>query len=380
MNRSWMVRKAGAVFQRRSFQTAIRRPGARERAGGAATQPTRESESGHARAPTITPVIRPLIVNFFSTVQLSRLTHAFAAVANLWFIILWSRGVNLEHPMAATVAESPLWFVLGLASVLGVGLSTYGGALNDVFDVNRDTTFAPTRPIPSGRISAPGASIIGFASLLAALLAAAILDRSVLLVTLFCAASILFYNAAAKHIPGVGIVTLGVIYCSEMLILNLGLRFVWPVMLVVLHAMVVQAAVHRLEQKRPRFTPATIIGLLIGYAAICVFLLWQTRAQGWLWDPIFEWYGLIWPLAAAVLFLISSVHKVRFASSPAFAAEKLQRYGSLWIGVYGVCWLLGTGLYIEALILAALVALAILWMIIVRDVGAWIEQPIGYRW
>ncbi len=326
------------------------------------------------------PMIRPLIVNLLSTVQLSRLTHAFAAVANLWFIILWSREVGLEHPMAASIAESPLWIALTLASILGVGLSTYGGALNDVFDANRDTTFAPNRPIPSGRISAQTAATIGFASLLSALLVAAVLDPTVLLVTLFCAAAILFYNAVAKYVPGIGLFTLGVVYASEMLILNLGLRFVWPIMLVVAHAMIVQAAAYRLEQKRPRLKVLTIVGMIVGFAAICVFLLWQTHEKGWLWDPAFAWYGLIWPLAAAVLFLISSVHKVRFASSPAFAAEKLQRYGSLWIGVYGICWLLGTGLYADAAILAALVGVAILWMMIVRDLGAWIEQPIGYRW
>lgn len=325
-------------------------------------------------------MIRPLIVNLLSTVQLTRLTHAFAAVANLWFIILWSRGVGLEHPMATSITDSPLWIALTLASILGIGLSTYGGALNDVFDANRDTTFAPNRPIPSGRISAQTAAIIGFASLLSALLVAAVLDQTVLLVTLFCAAAILFYNAAAKYVPGVGLFTLGVVYASEMLILNLGLRFVWPIMLVVGHAMIVQASAYRLEQKRPRLTLFTIVGMIVGYAAICVFLLWQSHEKGWLWDPVFAWYGLIFPVAAAALFLISSAHKVRFASSPAFAAEKLQRYGSLWIGVYGICWLLGTGLYGEAAILAALVAAAIIWMMIVRDLGAWIEQPIGYRW
>lgn len=330
--------------------------------------------------PTMSRMIRPLIVNLLSTVQLSRLTHAFAAVANLWFIILWSRSVSLEHPMAASIEEAPLWIALALASILGVGLSTYGGALNDFFDVNRDTTFAPNRPIPSGRITAQSAAIIGFASLLSALLVAAILDRTVLLVTLLCAAAILFYNAAAKHIPGVGLFTLGLVYASEMLILNFGLRFVWPVMLVVLHAMLVQAAVHRLEQKRPRFTALSVIGMVAGYVLICLFLLWQPGDKGWLWEPEFHWYGLAWPLAAAVLFLISSVHKVRFASSAAFAAEKLQRYGSLWIGIYGICWLLGAGLYGEALILTALVGLAIVWMMVVRDLGAWIEQPIGYRW
>jgi len=90
--------------------------------------------------------------------------------------------------------------------------------------------------------------------------------------------------------------------------------------------------------------------------------------------------GLAWPIAAVVLFIISAINKTRFASSRAFAAEKLQRYGGLWLGFYGVAWLLAGGLWTEALILAIPVTMGVLGMLIVRDLGAWIEQPVGYRW
>jgi len=43
-------------------------------------------------------------------------------------------------------------------------------------------------------------------------------------------------------------------------------------------------------------------------------------------------------------------------------------------------WLLGGGLFNEAIILGSLVIVGMLWMFLVRDLGAWIEQPIGYQW
>lgn len=330
-------------------------------------------------------MFRRLAVDILSTVQLTRLTHAFAAVANLWFVILWSRSIEEEHPLPGGFAQAKLWVLLGIAAVLGIGLSTYGGAVNDVFDARRDQAFSPNRPIPSGRMTPQTASLIGFVSLITSILAASILGSTILLVALFLAAAILFYNTMARHVPSLGLITIGVIYAAEMVMLNFGIRFIWPIILVAVHAMIVQGAVYRLEKKRPRHTVLTIIGCGIGLAGIIVALLWQAGrskdySTGWMWSPPYEWYGLAWPLLAVVVFAVNSVKKTRFASSPAFAAEKLQRYGSLWIGIYGITWLLGAGLYEESIILAVLVVLAILWMIVVRDFGAWIEQPIEYRW
>ncbi|MFG0330979.1 MAG: UbiA family prenyltransferase [Phycisphaerales bacterium] len=324
--------------------------------------------------------MRPAIVSLISTVQISRLAHAFAGVASLWFVILWVRAAQDLEPANPTLHSAPLWVLLGLAAAIGVGMSTYAGALNDVFDFRRDQTFAPSRPIPAGRVSVRSATIVGFSSLIVSMLAASTLGAASFLTCVFCASSILFYNTTARHVPSLGLLTVALIYGSHMLIVSPGMRFIWPVLLVMIHAAAVNAAVYRLEEKRPKLTVLTAIGFGIGYLLLALAVVYQAGHEGPLWRNAYEWYGLVWPAFAVTVFIYSAFSKARFASSPTFAAEKLQRYGSLWIGLYGVAWLLGGALYRESLILGLLVTLGILWMIFVRDLGAWIEQPVGYRW
>jgi len=201
--------------------------------------------------------------------------------------------------------------------------------------------------------------------------------------TVICLASamlILFFNAVARHLPGLGFTTIAATHGLHMLTVNFGLRFIWPVLFIMVHAAVVHAAVHRLEEKRPKITPLTIVGMVVGLTVLGLGLGVQAGHRGPLWDGVYTWYGLAWPLAAAIVFAVTAVNKVRFASSRAYAAEKLQRYGSLWMGIYGLAWLLGGGMYMESLFLGALVLVGVLWMLLIRDLGAWIEQPIGYKW
>lgn len=322
----------------------------------------------------------PLLISLVSTVQLTRLAHAFAGVANLWFIILWTRAHGELERTNEYVSDAPLWVLLVLSAVLGVGMSAYAGALNDLFDIRRDQTFAPDRPIPSGRMSMRTAATIGFASLIAALLAATAFGRPAFLMCLFCSTAILVWNSTARHVPSLGLLTVAVIYGSHMLMVNLGLRFIWPVLLIMVHATAVHAAVYRLERKRPRQTILTWIGVAIGFVGLAMAVWYQTGHEDVLWEGVYAWIGLIWPGTAALLFILSAFNKVRYASSRAYAAEKLQRYGALWMGIYGVGWLIGGRLLMEALILGLLVGLGILWMVFIRDLGAWIEQPVGYRW
>lgn len=325
--------------------------------------------------------MRAFIISLFSTVQLTRLTNAFAGVANLWFVVLWTRSVGEAESTRVSLIEWPLWVVLGITAVLGVSVSMYAGAINDVFDARRDRVFSPGRPIPSGRISIETASLIGFISLLISVLAAISLGNTVLYICLLCTTAILFYNTMARHVPSLGLLTVSVIYGSHMLMPNLGLRFIWPILLVMVHATIVHAVVYKLLQKRPKFSWLTIVGVVLGYSVIILVLVAQTGHRGIFWDnATYPWYGFATPLAAVITFTVSSVNKIRFASSPKYAAEKLERYGSLWMGIYGVCWLLGGGRFIEAMILGLLVLLGIIWMMTVRDLGVWIEQPVGYRW
>lgn len=323
--------------------------------------------------------MRPFLISLLSTVQLTRLANAFAGVANLWFVILWTRATPLESGYEE-MSERPLPILLGLGIILGVGISTYAGSLNDVFDARRDQVLSPTRPIPSGRISIRSAALIGFISLLLAMMTATLLGLSALKVCLICATLILVFHTTTRHLPGFSVITVAAIYASQMLMMNVGMRFIWPILLIMIHASAVYVAAHRLEGRGPKFRIWSWVGAGLGMLGLGVLMWLMCGHEGPLWEGAYSWIGLSWPLALAVLFLISSIHKTRFASSREFASEKLQRYGSLWIGLYGVAWLLGAQMFVEALILGSLVTLGVLWMLLVRDLGAWIEQPVQYRW
>lgn len=325
-------------------------------------------------------IMKPWLVNFVSTVQLTRLANAFAGVANLWFVVLWCRSHQDREHMVEALVDMPLSILLGLTAVIGIGLSTYAGSLNDLFDLRKDQALAPDRPLASGRISPQTAAAIGFSSLLLSIVGALVLGPVPSLICLISAALILVYNVVARHIPGLGFVTIAAIYGIHMLTVNLGLRFIWPVYLIMVHATIVHATVYHLEKKRPRITVMTIIGTIVGLAALGIALEAQAGSAGVSWGRVYRWYGLSWPLAAAVVFTVTAINKVRFSSSGAYAAEKLQRYGSLWMGIFGLSWLLGAGLYFESIFLGVLVLVGVLWMALIRDLGAWIEQPIGYRW
>jgi len=324
--------------------------------------------------------MRSLVIRFLSTIQLTRLTNAFAGVANLWFIVLWTRTAVSEHNEVPWI-DWPLWTLLAVTAVLGVGMSTYAGALNDVFDIKRDRVFAPRRPIPSGRISREGVVLIGYASLIISMVAAVLLGTNTLLMCLLCAAAILVYNTTSRHVPSLGLLNVGIIYGSHMLMPNLGFRFIWPILLVMAHTIIVHAGVYRLEEKRPKLTWLTAIGVTLGFAVLVLIMFWQTGYRGIEWvENSYIWFGFAWPLAAVIIFTVSIFNKTRFAAGKKHAAEKLERYGSLWMGIYAICWFLGGGQFIEAGILGLLVGTGILWMLFVRDLGVWIEQPVGYRW
>ena len=313
--------------------------------------------------------------------HLSRVTTAFAAVANVWFVVLWTRVSPSEGGFAPDVITgAPLWVLLGASALYAVALFSFAVALNDTLDVRRDRALHPERPLPSGRISVEGAVALVACTLLLAAVGAAAMGLPAVLMFLLTAGATLFYDAVGKYFPSVGLVVLGLIYGAHMMTPNPYLVFVWPVLLVMAHAVLVGIATHLLGRKRPTLTRRMLVAAGAGWAfwsGVLLYVGWL-RA-GTLWPAEVRPSAALGPAALALAFGLYAWQKARMTPEPARAADKIRRYGALWAAMYGAAWMLGMGYLPEAAILGALTLVGVLGMTVLREVYGLIEHPIGYR-
>ncbi len=312
---------------------------------------------------------------------LTRVTTAFAAVGNVWFMILWSRAAEPERAAAPTnLSHSPLWLLLLGATGMAVGLFSFATAMNDAIDARRDRSMHPERPLPAGRLSLDvAASVIAFALILA-ILGATVVGLSAVLLVLLAASAILFYNLIGRFIPSIGLVLLSLIYGAHMVAANANILFVWPIWLVMTHALLVGAAVHRISGKRPALTTRVILAAAAGWAFWSAVLLWVGwRRTGALWPEWVPWSVAVAPLLLAAGYAAYIWLRIRRARDRARAAERAQRYGALWLPIYETAWLFGMGFTNEGLILTGLAVGGFLGMTILREIYGLIEQPVGYR-
>jgi len=311
-----------------------------------------------------------------TAIQLTRLTMAFGAISDVWFVILLTRARGSYEFME--VAQMPLALALLAGAVVAVGIFAYGAALNDVLDVRHDATFSPDRPIPAGRIRVGQAVVVTVGALLVALLAAESFGTEALWITMLCAAAVLFYNAAGKYIPAVGVVTIGLIHAAHMLIPNFQLSFTLPVWLVMTHVMAIALAVHVLEDKRPRLDRNAMIAVVMGWLFWSVVLIGIGIMRG---SPLIQELSLLGTLApvfAIIGFLIVARWKTRTVSGK-IAAEKLKRYGAMWQSLYGASWLFALGLYQEAIWIGLFAIAGFTAMTIIKEVTGLSGEPMGYR-
>ena len=101
-----------------------------------------------------------------------------------------------------------------------------------------------------------------------------------LLLAVLTAAAILFYDAAGKHVPAVGLLLAGLIHASHMMIANVDLAFTFPVWVIFTHTVVVATIVYRFEQKRPILRTRTIVAVALGWAAWSAIILGLGASQG----------------------------------------------------------------------------------------------------
>ncbi|MEM0984143.1 MAG: hypothetical protein AAGI17_09360 [Planctomycetota bacterium] len=321
--------------------------------------------------------------------RLARVSTAFAAVSNVWFVILWSREHEFEQ-RTGPVWDAPLALLLLGGGVMAIGLYAYGAALNDLLDVSRDRAFKRQRPLPTGGVSVELASAAVAFTMILAVLGSTVFGTRGVVLTVLLTLAILVFNAAARFVPAVGLVLLALIYAAHSLVPNLSLRFVWPVWLIMTHALGVAWAAHAIGRKVPPISQRAIVAagggwlaasgilLFVGYRRSLVPGLPEDASQE-LWPVWVEPWVAVAPLALVVVFVLFAWRRVSEVGLGQRAAEKLTRYGALWMPLYGCAWLLGAGLVGEGLVLALLAGVALLGLTVLREVYAVVERPIEYR-
>jgi len=315
--------------------------------------------------------------------HLTRVTTAFAVVANTWFVVLWSRAASPNEYVSPQLGSRPLWLLLGAGALLALGLFAFGAALNDILDLRRDRALRPDRPLASGRISLEGAVALVVCTMIASVLGATAFGNEAVLLTLALLAAIMAFNAAARFIPAIGLVLLGLIYAGHMAAPNVYLRFLWPVWLAMTHSLAVAAITHRLAGKVPKISRRAALAAVAGWvfwSAVILYFQWRrdTPPRS-LWPEWLPLSAAIWPGALALVFALVAWAKVKRYGRGPRAAEKVARYGSLWLALYACAWLVGTGHQQPALVLVGLTGAGFLGMTVLREIYGLVEQPMGYR-
>ena len=217
-------------------------------------------------------------------------------------------------------------------------------------------------------------------SLIVAVLGATAFGTLAVLLTLLVALAILVFNVLGKFVPGFGMVLLGVIYAGHMLTPNVHARFLIPVWLVMTHALVLAGLTHRLARRSPPISRRAFVFALIGWAGVSgalAMLMWARAGTLWPeWVSATAWVG---PAVLAGLFVAMVVRRVRTLGVGPRAAEKVSRYGSLWLALYACAWLMGAGQLRAMAVMGVLAGAGFLGMTMLRELYALGEHPVGYR-
>lgn len=332
--------------------------------------------------------MRKRLLRLIGVLRLARVSMALGAVTNVWFVILWSRSVE-RATAPAELVEISEWLALGAGAVVAAGLYAFGTCLNDLLDATRDRAMRRDRPLPSGQVSVELASMALGVTALAAVLASTAFGTGSVVLTCVVALGVLLFNAVGRHIPAVGMLILSLIYAGHMLVPNSGLRFMWPVWLVMSHATVVAGVSHVIGRKRPVLSRRAMVFAAAGWAGASYALLATGRArsvgvpgfasEATLWPSWVQPWSALGPALLAAAFAALATRRVLAVGPGPRAADKVTRYGAIWPGLYGSAWLWSMGRDREALILLGASGLGLVLISVLREAYAMIEHPTGYR-
>lgn len=336
--------------------------------------------------------------------RVTRVSSAFAAVANVWFVVLWTQAMPQEEGTPIINSE-PTWLLLLSSALAAIGLFSLSACMNDLIDARRDRAYGKDRPIAMGRLSPDAGAHLAVLSLIAAAAGAFPLGAVALILTLMLAGAILVYHIIGRFVPALGLAMVGLIVAGQMLVPNFGLRFLWPVWLVLTHTLATFGLSHVYGRKVPPLSARALVAAIIGWVLWSAALL----TLGWLRSagvagglgsdetaivgpiPIAEVARTIWPnwvpLTAAIapaisvaLFIVVLARKIASGGGGGLRlGDKIIRYGTAWLPAHGVAWMIGVGAWNQALILAALAIVGIFGMAMLREAYSLSSQPVGYR-
>ncbi len=279
--------------------------------------------------------------------QLTRMALVFTAIADATCTVL------LSARRAAGPDGSLMLHVDGrqvvLAALASVGLYGFGMSLNDIIDRRRDSQIAPGRPLPSGRVGLYTA--YGICAGLALLACAAgwayadlIDDRMTLVLVVWTALLIGFYDLAGKYLVAPGLLTLGLIRFFHALVPDPQVPLLWHPLLLCNHVALLSTVAYVWEEKRPALTKIHLWGVGGGLAllnAMAVVLIARRDPGRPLADSLDLRPALLLPLAAAVAFVVFASVLRRRGPTSREAGQKLMLFGLLWLILYDAAFVAG---------------------------------------
>ena len=285
-----------------------------------------------------------------SLLQLTRMALVFTALADAGCTVL------LAAQRRAALQQTTLGAQLDVrqfaaAAAVSVGLYGFGMSLNDIIDRRRDQQISPGRPLPSGRLGLAAAHFVCAALLAIAAGACAYYGRLTdnwmsLVLVVFTAMLIAFYDLAGKYLVALGLLTLGLIRFFHALVPAPQVPLLWHPLWLLNHVAILSAIAYRWEEKRPPLTRAHWAVVLGGVAMIDVMLVAMVAARRSARAPDLlaalrvEW-GLAAPVLATVAFVALAWRVRRRSATSREAGQAVMLYGLLWLIVYDAAFVAG---------------------------------------
>jgi 4-hydroxybenzoate polyprenyltransferase len=237
-------------------------------------------------------------------------------------------------------------------AAVSVGLYGFGMSLNDIIDRRRDAQISPHRPLPSGRVGLAAAHVVCAALLAAAVLGAAyfsLLSRgqwmSVVLVV-WTAMLIAFYDLAGKYLVALGLLTLGLIRLFHALVPDPRVPLLWHPLWLLNHVTLLSTVAYGWEEKRPPLTRRHWWAVLGGLAVVDFVLIGLVGARRGAVETGFAAAlrvepGLVLPVIASLVFVALAWRVRRKSPSSREAGQTVMLYGLLWLIVYDAAFVAG---------------------------------------